>query len=239
MKNLLILTALIVSFLLAPTKANSQKDENYLGIKNLRVKNGIAYFEYDGVVKAEKTCPRILKWSDEDYTEQRSREFNELIHPTKKFGRDNYVWSYHFNPQHRTSSLKSEMGCEGERFCNKMRLGYSNSSSISVAQYMLGREGIRSANISLDGGKLIYSNPNKFVLRFSTVNVEYTITERGNPVKVTISLMDLINQLEALSETERKEHVFYDWLNRMADAGYYSYETVLNMHNKAAAIDGL
>jgi DNA-binding PadR family transcriptional regulator len=51
--------------------------------------------------------------------------------------------------------------------------------------------------------------------------------------------MDLINQLEALSETERKEHVFYDWLNRMADAGYYSYETVLNMHNKAAAIDGL
>jgi len=239
MKNLLILISTIVSFLLFPPKANSQKDENYLGIKNLKVKNDIAYFEYSGEVNAGKTCPRLLKWGDEDYSEQRSRDFNERIHPTKKFGKDNFVWSYNLTPYHYLSSLKSEQGCEGERYINNMTLSYRNKSSVSVGQYMLGREGIRSANINLDGGKLIYSMPNRFILRYSKVNIEYTITERGNPVTVTITLMDLIKQLESLSEEQRKEHVFYDWLNRMGDAGYYSYETVLNMLNTASSIDGL
>lgn len=229
----------IFLFLFIPVFIRSQsKENNYLGINGLKVKNNIAYFEFSTPISAAKTCLAKLKWTDTNYQEKRSRNYNELLHPVSRFDKNYFVWEYDFRPYAHSYEFGSKLNCETPGHASQMRLSYRNNSPVSVGQYMLGREGLRSLNIECNGD-LIYSTPNVLTLRFTKVNLELVSVKRGMEDIAEGTLMEWVTVLENLSPAELNQQQLYVWLQKLSDAVFYSFETIKTMHINAVNLDGL
>lgn len=238
MKNHLILISIIFSFLLISNTVKSQKENDYLGIKGLKVKNNIAYFEFSTEINSEKTCLGELNWNDNNYEDKRAEDYNQILHPISRFDRNYFVWSYHFSPYIFTHENGSRRKCDTPRTANKMVLRFRNNSPVSVGQYMFGREGLRSIDLECNGN-YIYSTANVLTMRFSKINVEMISIKRGMEDKYVGTLIELVTVLESLSEAERKEYFGYDLVNKLSEAAFYSFETLKTMHVNAVNLDGL
>lgn len=238
MKHSYLTILFIIVFSLIANCIISQTEVNYLGINGLKVKNSIAYFEFSTVIKSEKTCLAKLEWDDRAFENKRNEEYNQILHPTTRFDRNYYVWSYNFAPCTYNHEDGSSRKCDTPRTSSNMILRYINKSPVSVGQYMFGREGLRDINISCSGS-YIYSTSDVLTMRFSKVNVELVSVKRGMEDKWAGSLFELVTLVEGLSEIERVENSAYDLLVKISDAASFSFETLKAMHITAVNLDGL
>lgn len=229
---------LVIVFSLFSNFMISQSEANYLGVKGLKVKNNIAYFEFSAEINSENTCLGKLNWNDENYKDKRTEDYNQILHPISRFDKNYFVWSYAFGPCVFNHENGSSRKCDTPRTANKMALRYRNNSPVSVGQYLFGREGLRSIDIECNGSYL-YSTENVLTLRFSKINVEMISIKRGMEDKYSGTLIELVTVLENLTEAERNEYFGYELINKLSEAASYSFETLKTMHVNAVNLDGL
>jgi len=230
-------TGILLFFLIPALTSAQSKENNYLGIKGLKVKNNIAYFEFSETINSSKTCIGLLNWTDLSLSNKREREYNEKLHPTARFSKNYFVWSYDF-PAQNGSAKDFGSECNTPRSAAVMTLNYTNDSPVSVGQYMFGREGIREITMKCDG-KYVYDTPNVFTLRYTKVDLELISVKRGMKEIGGSSLTEWVTGLENLSESDRNQQQAYELLKNLSDAIFYSFETVKSMNVTAVNLDGL